>query len=720
MSDNIDELIRTAARLAGQHVSPTRLQGLAQLTVQGDASATLTHAWRQAGLKGRPQALRAPGPADLPFAIWNPNQGWLLALARQADGRWQTQDTTGALQALDGLDGATCFSLPRGASAAEAARPRARRLVWAALWRHRRIMFEALVATALINLLALATSLFAMQVFDRVIPHQGHQTLIVLTVGVAVAVLLELLLKQVRNHMVDRACNVVDRDLSSWFFDRMLSVRMEVRPNAVGTLASQVKGFELVRGVMTSTSLFVLADLPFAVFFVLVIAAVGGWVAMVPLVVLPLALLLGLVLQALVLRAARDNQLGSHRKAGLLVEAADGAESLKANGAGWPMLGRWKTLVGQTADAEQRIRNLLALVQNLTAALHQWGYIAIVAVGAWLVTENMLTMGGLLACSIISNRAMMPIVQLPAVWVQWAHARAATDGLDQILSLPSEADDRARGLVPQQINANLRLERVRFAYGHAGQPAVEVDQLRIQPGERVGLIGPVGAGKSSLLKVASGLYRPQQGQVRIGDLDAASLHPDLLREAVAYLPQDLRLFSGTLRSNLIAGMSDPGDDALLVAAKRSGLMPLIAGQPKGLALEITEGGRGVSGGHRQLIGLTRLLLAQPRFWMLDEPTGSMDAETEAQVVAALRDSLSEGTSALIATHKTALLPLFTRLVVMRNGRVILDGPRDQVLAQMASQAKSAAAAERMSEPPSNTPPEALSKAPALQPQDALP
>jgi len=356
----------------------------------------------------------------------------------------------------------------------------------------------------------------------------------------------------------------------------------------------------------------------------------------------------------------------------------DGAESFKAQGGEWTLQGRWNRLVHESAESDQGMRRLSALSQNLTTALQQLGYVGLIGVGAWLATHNELTMGALMACSIISNRAMAPIVQLPGVMVQWAHARTALEGLDKVMALPSEQTEAASQLAAAPADSSLRFEGARFAYGR-GRQALELDRLEVRPGERIGLLGAVGSGKSTLLKLASGLYRPREGRVLLSGMDMSLLHPGVLRETIGYLPQDLRLVSGTLRDNLRLGLPDPGDEALLAAARQTGLLPLISSQPKGLALEISEGGRGVSGGQRQLIGLTRLLLGRPKVWLLDEPTGAMDADHEARLLALLKSTLGPQDSAIISTHKTALLPMFTRLWVMQGGRIVMDGPRDEVL-----------------------------------------
>ncbi len=688
MKNGLTTLLDQAARLAGQRVPGARLGDLERLIGPMDegqgAVALFAEAWLAADLEGAPARLHSPTPANLPFAAYRSDLGWLLVQTRGSDSVWRGTGIDGTALSLERLDDAECVSLPRRTEALDGsnATPGAMRLVREALWARKGVFFDAVLATGMVNLLTLATSLYAMQVFDRVIPSQGFHTLWVLTVGVALSICLEFMLKQVRSHTVDRTCNAIDHQLSEWFFNRMMGIRMEARPASVGTLASQVKGFEMVRGVLASTSLFVLADVPFALLFLLVIALIGGWVVAVPLIALPIALVAGLMFQRTIQRHTRLNLAGNNRKVGLLVEAVDGAESLKANSAEWKLQGRWNHLVAETNLSEQMIRTYSSLSQNLTVGLQQLSYIALVALGAWLVTENQLTMGGLLACSIIGNRAMTPIVQLPGVMLQWALARAAIEGLDQIIALPNEADGAQHALAPQFLAGSFRFERARFAYGMAKRMALEVERLEIKPGERIGLIGPIGSGKSTLLKLASGLYRPAEGKVFLGGIDLALLAAPVVRETVGYLTQDARLVSGSLTDNLLLGLPDPGEEAILAAARRTGLIELIVGQPRGLALEISEGGRGVSGGQKQLIAVTRMLLARPKVWLLDEPIGAMDSVTEARVVGLLREVMSEGATLVVATHKTALLPLLDRLIVLQGGRVVLDGPRDAVLAKL--------------------------------------
>lgn len=564
-----------------------------------------------------------------------------------------------------------------------------------AIGRRKGIFRDALLATFIINTLTLATALFSLQVYDRVIPHSGFQTLAVLATGVAMAIGLELLLKHVRSVLMDRDATRIDTELSEWFFERALGIRMEARPNSLGTFASQVKGLEYLRGVIGSTTLFVLADVPFALFFIVVIWVLGGPLAWVPLLMLPPSLAAGLVFQRRIARATAASQAQGNQKAGMLVESIDGIESIKANGSQAQMRSRWREIVAEAGEADESTKYFSAFSANVTAALQQLAHITLIAFGAYLVVEGRLTMGGLIACSIISSRTFAPIGRLPGILVQWAHARAALVNLDQLLEQPNELDEVAHQLSPGTLEGALRLEDVRFFYAGNERAGLDLPALSIRPGERVGVVGAIGSGKSTLLKLVSGLYRPREGRVFLGGVDMAMVTPSRLRELIAYVPQESRPIRGTLRENLIQGVADPGDDALLAAARETGLLDLINSHPLGLALPISEGGRGISGGQRQLIALTRLLLIQPVVLLLDEPTASMDAATEARVVALLEKRAAEGTTLLIATHKTALMPMLDRLLVFQGGRLLMDGPRDSVLQKLTTKTPAPSALQQV-------------------------
>ena len=557
-----------------------------------------------------------------------------------------------------------------------------------AMRKRRRVFGDAVLGTALVSVLGLVSSLYTMQVYDRVIPGSAYGTLWVLTVGVGIAVVLELVMKQVRATMVDRACKAVDQELSGYFFGKALAIRMDARPGTVGTFAAQIRQFETVRNFLTSSTLFVAADLPFALLFVAFIGFIAGPLALVPLVFLPVAALGALVLRRSLARLTKAHVEESNQKNGLLIESIDGVESVKAAAGEWKMLERWQQLTATVAEDELKIRARSTLSANLTQALQQVAYVALVALGVVLIGKGELTMGGLIACTIISGRALAPFAQISSFIVQWQMSKAALEGLDQIVRLPTDGPQADRPLIPDACHGELALEGVRFAY-RDGRVGLEVPKLAFRPGERVAVLGAVGSGKSTLIKVLSGLFQPAEGRVLLDANDIGLLAPGFVREHIGYLPQDVRLFKGTLRDNLTMGLASPSDSQVLSAARLTGLDVAVAQHPRGFGLEIAEGGRGLSGGQRQLVGLTRMLIAEPRILLLDEPTASMDGEMEDRVMAALFGALDPQGVAVVVTHKVRLLQHVSRVIVMERGRIALDGPRDAVLQALKNQTRPA-------------------------------
>lgn len=552
-----------------------------------------------------------------------------------------------------------------------------------AIYKRRRLFWEGALATLLLGLFGLASSLYTMQVYDRVIPLKGYSTLVVLTLGVVIAISLELLMKQVRASMVERSCKAIDQELSDVFFSKALSIRLDARPRTVGTFASQIRHFETVRNFMTSTTLMVLADIPLALLFIVVIGLLAGWVALIPLLAVPLALMVGLSFKKPLRQLTSEQLQESNYKNGLLIDAIDGVESLKATGAEWKVQAKWNALTKLLAGKELKLRLLTNFSTQLTQTLHQATYVGIIAFGAYMVAEGHLTMGGLIACSIISSRALQPVAQLPAVITQWQSAAVSLEALDKIMKMPDDRPLDQRLVVPEACLGALRLEGVKFQYDPT-QNVLDIPTLSIRAGERVAVLGAIGSGKSTMIKLLAGLYLPTQGRVFLDDLDIFQVAPEFVREHVAYLPQDVRLFNGTLRDNLTLGLPNPSDAVVLDAAKACGLAAAISRHPKGLELMIQEGGRGLSGGQRQLVGLTRMLIARPRLLLLDEPTASMDGQMESHVMQHLFERLPKETTVVMATHKAASLKYIERIIVMHQGSIALDGPRDEVLRKLSA------------------------------------
>jgi ATP-binding cassette, subfamily C, bacterial LapB len=556
--------------------------------------------------------------------------------------------------------------------------PTAQAVFLEALQRRRKVFAEAVAATLLMGFLGLATSIFTMQVYDRVIPLQGYSTLFVLGVGVLIAIGFELAMRHVRAVMVEHSCKAIDQELSTTFFAKALNTRLDANPKTIGTYASQIKNFEIVRQFMASATLAVFADIPLALLFIVVIAFIAGPVALAPLVFLPVALLVGLSFSG-PLRALSASQIQeSNVKNGLLVEAIDGMEMVKATASGPYFLERWRVVIEALADKELRLKLLTGLSSNLTQTVQQLSYVGVVIVGAFAVIEGHLTMGGLIACSILSSRAIQPVAQLPSMLAQFATAKVALGTLDGIMALPNERDPDIRLISPSAVKGTLRLDGVKFFYD-GKEPVVDIPRLELVAGQRMALVGPVGGGKTTLLRLFAGLYRPQKGQVFLDDIDVAQLEPEIVRRAIAYLPQEVRLFEGPLRDNLTLGLGAVSDDALLEMIEALGLSGWIKSHPRGLSMPIFEGGRGISGGQRQLIGLARALLAKPRVLIMDEPSSSMDASLEARVVGQIQALLPADASLIVASHRAAWFEAVGRVVFLAGGRVGMDGPRDELV-----------------------------------------
>jgi ATP-binding cassette, subfamily C, bacterial LapB len=487
----------------------------------------------------------------------------------------------------------------------------------------------------------------------------------------------------------------LDSTLSRDVFQRLLNIRLDQMPQSVGSLAGQLRAYEGIRALLTASTAYLLVDIPFALFFIAMMVVLGSpYLGVVPLVFLVMSVLTGFSLRRGINAAAKQGARAANEKTGLLVEAVEGAETIKSGSGGWRFLSRWIDINHQSIACDLKIRHLSELGGFLTAAFQQISYAGLIAVGAWQVIEGNVTMGGLIACAILSGRALSPAGMLPGLMAQYAHAKAALDGLERIYALEGDNAGIDRPLLPEAIKGSYRLQAVRYAYQSSTpsqnqvQNALSIPALTIQAGEKIAILGLVGSGKSTLLRLLSGLYQPREGRILLDDLELSHIARQRLSEQVGYLQQDHRLFQGTLRDNLLIGLPDPGDDELIHAARETGLISLIRDHPMGLDLPISEGGKGLSGGQRQLVALTRLVLTQPTVWLLDEPTASMDGETEKLCIDMLQHRMQAAHTVVIVTHKPTLLPLVDRVIVMAKQSVVLDGPRDYVLQKLVESGRS--------------------------------
>lgn len=627
-------------------------------------------------------ASREPSAGDFPLLVFSASAGWALAEQWEAPGLLRI--VSGGQPALWPVaeHNLTYADIAYPENASTRAPQRALSVFIDAMLRRKRMIVNAVFATLVINVLALGTSFYTMQIYDRVVPRAGYSTLWVLTLGVAIAALFDFILRVVRATMLERESAAIDKEVSEFFFARGLAVRLDARQGGVGTMAGQLRSYDQIRSLLSSATVFAIADLPFALFFIWIIYLLSGVVAVVTVLSFTISIALGLLFARLIRQQADGVQVGANRKNGLMVEALDAAETIKANRGGWSILARWNRLVAQVEVDDYDMKRLSAVAQATSATIQQIAYVGLIAWGAIQIIDGKMTVGALIAASIIAGRVNGPLViQLPAMIVQATYAKAALKGLDSFLQLPVDREPGGEYLRPEQLRNEVRLDQVSFMYPGA-RSGVAVDKLTINPGERIGIVGPVGSGKSTLLKVAAGLFPTQSGAVYLSGLDMSQIAEDHLRRHVGYLGQEFRLVNGSLREQLTFGLSDPGDDVILAAAEVTGLSKLIAAHPKGLELPISEGGKGLSGGQRALAGLTRLILAKPKMWLLDEPTAALDQESEERALRAIVGSLAPEDTLVMVTHKMALLSMVDRVIVVINGKIALDGPTAAVLEKL--------------------------------------
>ncbi len=544
---------------------------------------------------------------------------------------------------------------------------------------------KVLIATMIINVMAVATSLFAMQVYDRVVPTLAYATFTTLVAGMFFIVIIDWLLKTLRARILDSVSVAVDKRVSQQVFDHLLHLRLDLQPKSLGTLAAQVGGLDSVRQFFSSGVVFSLIDLPFALMFIAFIAVIGGQVGWVYALLLPIALTLGLVTQMRLRHLLRKQIMRSNERQGVLVDAIRGAESIRANNATWRFSEEWQAITASIDgyNIQQKAINNFSTVT--TGSLSSLAYVSAVVVGVWQIEAGLLTMGGLIACSILGGRVIAPVAQGVQYLTQWQNVSQSLRMVDQVLNLDLERRPDQTLLLPDEPPESIELEKIRFAYPESPVQQINIPALSFKAGERVLLVGPVGCGKSTLLKVMAGMYRPNEGRIRLGNADLWEIDPQLVASQLGYLPQAVHLFKGTLRSNLsLSGTA--GDSRLLKITRDLGVDAITASSPLGMDLAISEGGEGLSGGQRQLVALARVVIDQPRIWLLDEPTSSLDAESEAKVWAVLEENLAPNDILIVSTHRPMqAIKLATRVIVMQQGEIIKDGRPENILPQLVGQ-----------------------------------
>lgn len=558
---------------------------------------------------------------------------------------------------------------------------------WKVIWRFKGYYYQVILATFIINFLALVSSLYVMNVYDRVIPNQAYETLWVLSIGVMLAILFEFLAKMIRGHLTDIAGKKADLIISSAIFRRMMALRLADRPASAGSYANNLREFESVREFMTSASLLVLVDLPFLLLFITVIFIVGGKLAIVPAIIIPIVIIVGFIVQRPLSRYINESMKESSQRQGLAVEALEGIETLKTNNAtGWAQQ-RWDTYTAKTSASSIKVKDTANFMINFSVAMQQLNTVFLVLFGTYLIhnenTAERITMGALIAAVILSGRALSPLAQVAGLATRFQQAKLALEGLNNIIERPIERVPERKYISPSNIQGNITFENTCFQYQEDGKPAVSNLNLQIRAGEKIGILGRIGSGKSTMLKLASGLYDGSTGNVMLDNIDMRQIDPNFLRSQILLLGQSPRLFLGTLRENMDLARSDgySSDQELLEALQRFGLDKIIRSHPKGLDMPLGEDGLGLSGGQKQIIALARMTLRNPRIVLLDEPTTGLDQATERISLQAISQWAQDKTL-LVVTHRPQVLQIVNRIIVMDEGKVVMDGPRDLVLQRL--------------------------------------
>lgn len=563
------------------------------------------------------------------------------------------------------------------------------------IWRFKKYYYQVILATFIINFLALVSSLYVMNVYDRVIPNQAYETLWVLSIGVFIAIFFEFFAKMIRGHLTDVAGKKADLIISAMLFRRVMSVRLQDRPVSSGSYANNLRDFESVREFLTSASLLTLVDLPFLILFITVISLVGGKLAIVPAILIPLVIVIGLIAQMPLSKAINESMRESSQRQGLAVETVEGIETLKNNNAvSWAQK-RWDYYTAKSSYSSIKVKDTSNFVVNLITALQQLNTVILVVVGTYLIhsddPHSRITMGALIASVILSGRALAPLGQIANLSIRFQQAWLALKGVNAIVEKPTEKSAEREYISLKQVNGHLQFKNVTFKYQQDDNPVLSEFNLIINPGEKVGILGKIGSGKSTALKLGVGLYEPNEGNVTLDGINLRQIDPHFLRNQVLLLEQNPRLFLGTLRENLDIARVDnfSSDQTLLVALQRFGLLGLIQNHPRGLDMQLGENGLGLSGGQKQAIALARMTLKNPKIVLLDEPTTGLDQYNEAQALFGLSQWLKNKTL-VVVTHRPQVLQLVDRVVVVENGKVVMDGPKESVLKKLAENSQSQA------------------------------
>ena len=559
--------------------------------------------------------------------------------------------------------------------------------IWSEVWKVRREFWPVMLAALVVNLLALAVPLFTMNVYDRVIPNKAVPTLWVLAIGVALALMFDFILRLARSQLVDEIGRRLDARYSQKLFEKVMNLPMAERQGSTGAFAKRVSEYENVRDFFASTSVVLIVDIAFMLVFLVLIAVLAGWLVVVPLVCIVLTLFAGFSLQKAMGRAAIDAQADSSLQHSVLIESIAGIETLKAARAEGQMLGKWRRYAAMTAATQERMRRLTAVAVNLASVAQQLMSVGLVIGGFYLFNAGEITMGAIIAIVMLAGRAMAPMGQFAFLVTRAKQATTTLESLQNMMEASDERHSAARSIAPEVRHGHIDMAGLSFRYPGATRDSLIDVNIKIAPGERIGIIGRVASGKSTLGRLLCGLYAPTDGIMNVDGTDSRQFHPHQLREAFRFVGQDAELFSGTVRDNLMLGAARADDQQLIDAVKRSGADIFLSRDAAGFDLPVGERGSRLSGGQRALLILARALVTPSKMLFLDEPTGAMDTQTELYFIDHLKTALAPDQTLVVSTHRHNMLSICDRLIVIDAGRILADGPRDEVLGRLTAAVK---------------------------------
>ena len=556
--------------------------------------------------------------------------------------------------------------------------------LWGTLSKFWPIYSQVIVASIFINFFTLVGALFTLTVYDKVVPNNATETLWVLVIGVITIFVFDFILRSLRGYFVDTAGKNADVLLASLIFERVLNLRLDTKPSSAGTFANQLREFESLREFFSSASLAALVDLPFIFLFIFVIYIIGGPVAYIPLAMVPIVLLVSYILQGPLGASIHTTFLEHSQKHGVLVEAIHGLETVKGLNAEGKIQRKWENFVDQSAKSSTMTRFISAVAVNFSIFSQNLTTVGVIIVGVYQIGLNNLSLGGLIACSILAGRAMAPLTQVVSLLTRYNQSMEAFTQLNSIMDLPVERPKSKRFLHRPEFQGEIEFKDVKFAYPDQKLYTLKDMSFKIKPGEKVALLGKIGSGKTTIEKLVMGLYEPESGSVMIDGTDIRQIDPADLRSNISYIPQDIYLFRGTIRDNIAMGADHVDDETILRAAQLSGVHDFVSKHPLGYDIPVGEGGSNLSGGQRQSVAVARALVRDPSLFIFDEPSAMMDQTSERNLIERLNFAIKDKTLILV-THRPTLLALVDRIIIVDNGTVVADGPKDKVLEALKSQ-----------------------------------